>query len=310
MSYHIVSIEAAAGVLTVKDGHLRWIANGEERHLPLEDVGGVVLNCFSASIQHPVLVALAKHRAPLVLCERYHPVAILLPAERAGDTALLRAYADLTTAHAAALWKATVDAKCHNQAVVACALRPQDARNRKLATIAKARSPHKEGAAARQYWPIWAAACGQLDFVRLPGSDDLSLNSLVDYAYGILLCRTLQLCLAMSLDPAWGIGHAARERSAALAYDLMEPFRPAFDLAVATWCRDHADVRNYTLTPECKRFLASTLQAKLPVAEGGRQPLQTIIERCLRTFRLAVVAQDPTLYQPWNSTSSKWAGCW
>lgn len=310
MSYHIVSIDATEGILTVKDGHLRWLAKGEERHLPIEDVGGVVLNCFSATIHHPVLAVMAKERAPLVICEKYHPVAVLLPAERSGDTHILRAYAELTPKQMKAIWSATVDAKCHNQAAVAGSLRPEDPRISKLTTIAGSRSQNREGAVARQYWRIWAAACGDTDFVRLPGQTQDGLNALLDYAYGILLCRTLQLCLAMSLDPTWGICHAARERSTALAYDLMEPFRPVFDLAVATWCREHVGLRDFALSTECKRFLASTLQARLPTTDDGIQPLQSILERCLRTFRHAVVAGNPRLYQAWNSTSSKWAGCW
>ncbi|WP_283170631.1 type II CRISPR-associated endonuclease Cas1 [Curtanaerobium respiraculi] len=87
-----------------------------------------------------------------------------------------------------------------------------------------------EGRAARAYW---SSLFLFENFSRAPGARSDPLNSMLDYAYTILRGHSVRAVLAAGLAPALGLYHRSRQNAFALADDLIEPFRPAVDLAVA-----------------------------------------------------------------------------
>lgn len=235
MSYHILSIDSPQCSLSCKDGQVTCRMDGEERlrTVPLEDVASIIITSFSANIHSHLLLEAAKRGVALIICESFKPVSLVLPANRSTDTLLTRAQIDLTAAQRGGFWRKTIDAKCANQLSLARQLSPDHPKLRELESIARGRHPHKEAMAARMYWGIFGDALGIEDFNRDREQD--GVNALLNYGYAVLLSTFLQKLFGVGLDPTFGIGHAVRERSTPLAYDLMEPFRPCVDWRVARW---------------------------------------------------------------------------
>lgn len=103
------------------------------------------------------------------------------------------------------------------------------------------------------------------------------INAMLNYAYGMLLNRTIIQCVADGHDPTIGVIHGRRRRdegkAPAFALDLMEPERPVVDAAVLGFIQERrfsgADFQLQSngvcrLSPELARIIAlSTSQLKL-----------------------------------------------
>ena len=129
---------------------------------------------------------------------------------------------------------------------------------------------------------------------------------MLNYGYAVLLSTTLQKLFALGLDPTFGIGHATRERSTPLAYDLMEPFRPFVDWKVAKWVENNPG-RELKVDKEFRSWVTS-----FPLDKVGYLKLELKIDGCiegvLRSFRRAVLNNQVRFYKPWIQPSSKWDG--
>lgn len=305
MSYHIVNIDANECSLTYRDGQLLFKSGSVERQLPLEDVAAIVLTSFSATIHSSLIAAAAKHGVAFVVCEAFKPVGLLLPANRATDTLLTRAQVGLSAKLKKDLWQRTLDAKCQNQYGIAAALAPGNPLLESFRAMAWGRNPHKESACARALWRILGIAIGQPGFTRdrsAPG-----FNQLLNYGYGVLLSLVLQKMFALGLDPVLGVSHSCRERSAPLAYDLMEPFRPCVDWRIWKWAQAHPSPESWEVS---KEFRAWATQLAILRVDHDRASLslQGVVETVLRSFRRALLEKDVGRYKPWTLKNSKWAG--
>ena len=65
------------------------------------------------------------------------------------------------------------------------------------------------------------------------------VNSMLNYAYGILENKVRTQVVAAGLDPAIGYFHGSYRETHALVYDLMEPLRPLVDRGVLEFVRRH-----------------------------------------------------------------------
>ncbi len=306
MSYHILNIDSPQCDLSCRRGQITFFSNGETRQLPIEDVAAVVITSYSARIHSPLLVEAARHGVAMIICEDFKPVSLMLPANRSSDTLLTKAALNLDKKKTANLWRKTVDAKCRNQFLLARHLNPEHPKLERLEKVARSRQPAKESAASRYYWPIYAEALDDSSFTRDP--DGGGLNDLLNYGYAVLLSTVLQKLFAYGLDPTLGIAHAVRERSAPLAYDLMEPFRPCVDWRVAQWMRGHAGFQDYRITAEFRRWVTGFTVERAGYL-GLKMDIRGCIEGVTRGFRQAVLHHNTRLYKAWSPTNSKWDGC-
>lgn len=91
-----------------------------------------------------------------------------------------------------------------------------------------------EGAAAAMYFEAYfcafAPALGATTRNRRPPKDPV--NAILSLSYTLLYTQATAACWAAGLDPALGALHTLTHGRAALACDLMEPFRPQTDLWV------------------------------------------------------------------------------
>jgi CRISPR-associated protein Cas1 len=97
-----------------------------------------------------------------------------------------------------------------------------------------------EGAAAAMYFEAYfsafAPALGATGRNRRPPRDPV--NAVLSLSYTMLYAQATAACWAAGLDPALGALHTLSHGRAALACDLMEPYRPAIDLWVWHLFRD------------------------------------------------------------------------
>ena len=304
MSFHIVEVGSPSARLTCRDGSLVCSVDGNTKSLPLEDICSIVITSFDATCSSSLLIEAAKAGASLILCQNFKPVSVMLPANRSTDTLLTRAQFSLHPRHRAQLWQATIDAKCRNQWQAAFNLGGGGEQLETLRRTAVGTKPFKEALCARLFWTIFARALQDEEFRRrqtMPGA-----NALLNYGYAVILSVILQRLLAVGIDPTWGIGHVQRERSVALAYDLMEPFRPLVDERVALWVKQCLPA-SPQVDAGFKRWMTEVCRQKITY-RGASVSVVTVVEAVVRSLRRAITARRPSLYRPWISTNTKWAG--
>ncbi len=304
MSFHIVEIGSPHARLTCRDGLLHCSLDGVIKSLPLEDVCSIVITSFDASITAALLSEAAEAGTSLILCRNFKPVSVLLPVNRSSDTGLTRAQFYLAPRQRAQLWSATINAKCANQVQAALnlgATKEQVAVLRRCATSSK---PFKEANCARLFWAIFGRLVEVEDFHRRPRM--AGANSLLNYGYAVLLSIVIQRLLAVGIDPTWGIAHKQRERSVALGYDLMEPFRPLVDERVGLWIRQ-CQSSVLEVTPDFKRWVTAVCKQKVQY-RGAHISVVGAVEAVVRSLRRAITSGRTNLYRPWTSTNTKWAG--
>lgn len=307
MSHHIITIDSPNCSVSVNHGQLTCrTLEDAERSLPIEDVASIIITSFSAKLHSKLLVESARHGVALVICDRFNPVSLLLPANRSSDTLLTKAELVLDKKKQSSLWRKTIDAKCRNQYALAEFLVPEFEKMDRLRAEAMGKGQHKESTCAQYYWRAWGQAIGDLEFKR--HSPLNSSNKLLNYGYAVLLSTVLQKLFACGLDPTFGISHAVRERSTPLAYDLMETFRPCVDWRVAQWLIDYCEPGEAVeITQEFKRWVTGFVLETVGYFKI-EMTINNCIESVIRSFRNAVLKQSVREYKPWTPPNLKWAG--
>jgi len=309
MSYHIIDISTNNVVLSVKDGQL-VCRNPDEstRKLPMEDIGAILVNCFSAHFHSSFLIEAARNKVAVVICEKFKPVSLVLPVQRSSDTILTRAQIQTPIDCLYAMWRMTIDAKCANQHELAsrvCAgYASQLAKFKRTMDLD---SVSKESNCARLYWRMFSRSLGVKGFKREQHGD--GLNGLLDYGYAVLMVRIVQRLLCYGLDPMYGMGHKPRERSLPLAYDIMEPFRPVVDELAYHWIADGASEYNdIKVDRPYKELIHGMMDIRCSYRGTRCIALGNIIDLTIRSYREALISGNVGIYKPWIRRNLKWDG--
>lgn len=243
-------ISKGAGHLIVKD------SKGAEHRIDLDVVGALVLTARSATITTSILAECAARAIPVVISgPNYAPVATLMHCcERAGIADRIRAQVTATRPRMKRAWQSIVIRKIENQAKVLREL-VGESEARKVALIAadvhSGDSTNREAYAARLYWQRLFGGTFKRDR-EAPG-----VNAALNYGYAVVRSAVARAVAACGLAPSIGVHHSNSHNPMCLVDDLMEPFRPIIDFAVASngeWGE---------LTAERKRCLAAVLQADM-----------------------------------------------
>lgn len=253
------------GFLVIKHG------DTEQARMPLDDIGAVIGNAHGLTWSNELLVRLAERGAPLVLVNRQHrPVAMLLSLEGNHRQGLrLVRQAEITRPLRKRLWKRLVEAKLLAQARTLEAFGSSGQPLRRLAAGMRPGDPdNREAQGARTYWPLLLGKSFRRD-IDLDGA-----NALLNYGYTVLRAAVARAIVAVGLHPTLGLMHRNEFNAAALADDLMEPFRPVIDAAV----RCLLDGGTNEVDPAAKRILALSLYRSVPT-DAGDSPIATAIER-------------------------------
>lgn len=216
------------GKLSIKYEQLVWCAEtGEQRSVPVEDIGFVILESDGIVITSAALQFLASMNVAVVVCDKTHmPSSQLLPFA-ANTTAAESIEAQLLATNAVngRLWRMVVRQKIRNQAALMERLGAKNAK-RLLGLADEVKngdSSNCEAQAARIYFH----ELGPEGFVR--DRDGEWPNAPLNYGYAILRAATARALVGSGLACFRGIHHHNRYNAFALADDMMEPYRPFVD---------------------------------------------------------------------------------
>lgn len=283
------------GQLVIRDPLLRATGQKDEKaRVPIEDIGLVILDHQQITVTHTVLNTLLTHNAAVVVCdERRHPSGLLLNLE--GNTIqaeLFKHQIESSEPLRKQLWKQTIEAKIRNQAEVLSRTGTDGGYLLELAgKVQSGDSGNREAQAAAWYWPrVFKQVPGFRRFREGPAP-----NNLLNYGYAILRALVARNLVGSGLLPTLGIHHRNRYNAYALADDIMEPYRPFVDLAVAGLVASQGLPEELTL--EHKGQLL-----KIPVADtlldGKAGPLMVAVQRTTASLAQCFAGQQRKLLCP------------
>jgi len=246
------------------------IQQGEEnKSVPIEDVGVLMMESHQCTITEAVLSSLMTNNSVVISCDGYHhPNGIMLPvAGNVLHTAVLRDQLNASLPLKKQLWQQTMKAKITNQAVTLAMFgvktEPIEYWSRK---VRSGDPDNYEGRAAAYYWKNFFP--GDYGFTR--EREGNAPNSLLNYGYAIVRAAMARAIVGSGLHPAVGLHHKSQYNPFCLADDLMEPFRPFLDLAVRQICTEQGQFAE--LTTENKKRILGVLSIDVWIEEE-RKPL-------------------------------------
>ncbi|MBI2794517.1 MAG: type II CRISPR-associated endonuclease Cas1 [Ignavibacteria bacterium] len=276
-------IIASQSFISTKDEQLIIVnrESGEEKAIPIEDIGFLELASTQATITSASLAKLAQCGIPAIICDSSnYPISISTPIY--GNTLhneRLRLQIEASKPTLKRVWQALIIAKIRNQADVVEYLGGTGKTLRRYAeTVLSDDSSNRESSAARQYWQ---QVLTQFDVIRDP--DGAFPNNFLNYGYAVLRSSVARGLVGAGFHPAIGIKHKNRYNAFALADDVMEPYRPFVDSHVIPYCKNID--KGESLTPTHKKHIVSVLTID-SYHSDGRRPLMNSIElTCARIVK-------------------------
>jgi len=277
----IIDLAEEPAHLSVRNSLLVISRGGEgEITRPLDEVAVLCLSHPCVVLTQPVLARLAETGGIIVACNAKHmPAAMVLPLEgNVVQGERFRAQANASEPTRKRQWQAIVKAKIRAQARALRDLTGGDAGLTEMAGRVRSGDPDNlEAEAARKYWPLLFR-----DQAFRRGRHAGRANPHLNYGYAVLRAMAARAICAAGLHPGLGIHHHNRYDAFPLVDDLMEPFRPIVDRAVALYCREHGEYP--PLDKGAKAHLIRTLTAHFrPNAVRGRQESRTLFDHLART---------------------------
>lgn len=241
-----------------------------ERTIPIEDIGVMVLDNKRITITTGVMEALLENNAAVITCDsRSMPVGLMLPLY--GNTVQNERFRDQLDASLPLrkqLWQQTIKQKIANQEVVLRRYTETETRCMRVwaEEVRSGDADNLEARAAAFYWKYLFPSLP--DFVR--GREGEPPNNFLNYGYAILRAVIARALVSSGMLPTLGIHHHNRYNAYCLADDIMEPYRPYVDELVIKTMRKFPDYKE--LTREVKAELLNIPVLDVTI-DGKRSPL-------------------------------------
>jgi CRISP-associated protein Cas1 len=267
--------------------------DSQEQTVPLADIAVLIAAHPQISFSHAVLSGLAEAGGMFIACnQKRMPCAMLLPLDtHSTQTERFQAQANLPQPNRKRLWQQIVKAKILAQARLLKECTEQDWGLEMLAATVRSGDPQNvEARAARIYWKN---LFGEDNFRRDPEGE--GLNPPLNYGYAILRAICARALCAAGLHPSLGIHHHNRYDTFCLADDLMEPFRPIVDRAVAGLSEQSES--ELELGRETKRAILEALLARF-TADGESRTLFDWVNRTAQSLAAAIENGEKKLEIP------------
>ncbi len=233
MLERIIDISEASVFLKVQhDLLIVCFGDNQEQRVPLEDIAALVVSHSAVTYTQAVLSGLMRHGAVFIACDSHRlPSGMMFPLvghHLQQERMRIQVEAKLPVKKQA--WRQLVRAKIHAQGRLLLQRTGADQGLRDMARRVRSGDPDNlEAQAARRYWQ---ALFSGIQFRRDP--DGEGVNSMLNYGYAVLRGIVARALAATGLHPSLGLQHHNRYDPFCLADDVMEPFRPLIDNAVAT----------------------------------------------------------------------------
>lgn len=226
----ILEIAEHPARLRVERQQLVIDAGGPLLRVPLEDVAVLIVAHPQVSYTQAVLNGLIAAGGAFLTCDESRmPSGLLLPLDgNVVQTERFQKQVQLSLPRRKQLWRQLIRSKVQMQSALLKERQGTDHGISRLIPLIRSGDPSNvEAQAARRYW---GALFGN-DFRRDRNANDH--NRLLNYGYAVLRAATSRAVVAAGLHPTIGLHHHNRYNSFCLADDLMEPYRPIVDRAVA-----------------------------------------------------------------------------
>ena len=200
----------------------------DDRTIPIEDIGVVVLENQQITISHGCIAALVQNNVALISCDASHmPTGLILPLDGGNTQAeRFRYQIEASVPLKKQLWQQTIQQKIYNQARVLEMIGIDAVNMFRWSKSVKSGDPDNyEGRAAAYYWQNIFS--GYVEFNRNRGGE--APNNLLNYGYAILRAIVARSLVSSGLLPTLGIFHRNKYNAYCLADDIMEPYRPFVD---------------------------------------------------------------------------------
>ncbi len=242
--------------------------NKEEKSIPIEDLGYVVLEHPQITITNGLIRKLVDNKTAVITCNAQHlPTGFLQPlAGHSEQTERYRHQLNASVPLKKNLWQQTVSAKIMNQALHFQRLGKNSLRlKRYVKEVKTADHDNQEALAAAFYFQ------NLFDIPEFSRNQKgIAPNNLLNYGYAILRAVTARALISSGLLPSVGIFHSNKYNAFTLADDVMEPYRPYVDSIVHSivWRGEELD----ELTTELKSELLVIPAVDVSI-DGKMRPL-------------------------------------
>jgi len=281
--------------LVVKRPDPRNPEREQERTVPIEDIGVVVLDHQQITISHGALTAFSEANVAVIVCGSDHmPLSLQLNLDgHHVQQEIFRYQLDSSVPLRKNLWMQVIQAKIRNQAAVLIAHGlPGEALLEYARNVRSGDPDNYEARAAAVYWR--SVFPQSMAFFRR--RDGQPPNNLLNYGYAILRAVVARSLVASGLLPTLGIHHHNRYNAYCLADDIMEPFRPAVDgLVVDLVCKGGHDLS--VLSTELKGQLLQVPTLDVHMV-GEKSPLMIAVQRTTASLARCFQGTEKRLVLP------------
>ncbi|MBS1744074.1 MAG: type II CRISPR-associated endonuclease Cas1 [Bacteroidetes bacterium] len=280
--------------LVVSYEHIKGFEDRQEKTVPIEDIGMLVLEHQQITLSHYLLDKLISNNASVITCnETRHPSGMMLSLE--GNTLQserFRAQIEATVPLKKQLWQQTIKAKISNQAAVLKKWGIQhNYLSKQMQLVKSGDADNNEAQAAAWYWSHLFPAAWQF-FRKREGPPP---NNLLNYGYAILRATVARAIVGAGLLPTLGIFHRNRYNAYCLADDIMEPYRPFVDYIVRDIIEKTSAVEALTQEFKVKLLQLPTVDVLL---DGETSPLMIATQRTATSLAKCFTGEQRKILYP------------
>lgn len=265
MSWRTVVVSSRSK-LELKNGYL-VIRNDTVKRVHLDEISVLVIENTGSAVTAALLEALWENKTVVIFCDhKRNPGAQLLPYYNSFDcSARVNTQIQWTQDVKDLVWTEIIKEKIRKQAqaIEKLNLKNSDLLYSYIDEIETGDSTNREGHAAKVYFNSLFGS----SFSR---SDDCFTNSALNYGYGLLLSLVNREIVANGYLTQLGLFHKNVFNQFNLSSDLMEPFRPLFDLIV------YSMPKGTDLEHEDKLFLLNTLNERVQIGKAKQTVINAV----------------------------------
>ena len=265
MSWRTVVVSSRSK-LELKNGYL-VIRSDTVKRVHLDEISVLVIENTGSAVTAALLEALWENKTVVIFCDhKRNPGAQLLPYYNSFDcSARVNTQIQWTQDVKDLVWTEIIKEKIRKQAqaIEKLNLKNSDLLYSYIDEIETGDSTNREGHAAKVYF-------NSLFGSTFSRSDDCFTNSALNYGYGLLLSLVNREIVANGYLTQLGLFHKNVFNQFNLSSDLMEPFRPLFDLIV------YSMPKGTDLEHEDKLFLLNTLNERVQIGKAKQTVINAV----------------------------------
>lgn len=247
----------------------------EEKTVPIEDLGYVVLEDPQITVTNGLLMKLVQNKTAVITCDKQHlPCSFLQPlVGHSEQTERIRYQLNASVPLKKQLWQQTVIAKIDNQANHLLLQNKNALKIKRWVKEVKSGDPGNIEAIAAAYY--FQTLFDEVDgFSR--NQKGVPPNNLLNYGYAILRAIGARAIVSSGMLPSVGIFHSNKYNAFCLADDVMEPYRPFVDAVVLDILETGCNIEEVTTAIKSELLRIPALDV---VIDGKRSPLMVAMSR-------------------------------